>query len=165
MRSPGLASGAFALRQPVSANSAASDVMNATLSSPHRRLYISCMIRSVRTVLCALSLTLLAGSAFPQAPQSVPPPRAPQSRAEVSLSFAPVVKRAAPAVVNVYASRVETATRLITNATSLGGTHSLMESRYRWEGDRIPRGLLRLSVGLEDADALWEDLAQALETT
>jgi Do/DeqQ family serine protease len=79
--------------------------MHAALSSPHRRLYISCMIRSVRTVLCALSLTLLAGSAFPQAPQPVPPPRAPQSRAEVSLSFAPVVKRAAPAVVNVYAQR------------------------------------------------------------
>jgi Do/DeqQ family serine protease len=30
-------------------------------------------------------------------------PRLPQSRAEISLSFAPVVKRAAPAVVNVYA--------------------------------------------------------------
>ena len=31
----------------------------------------------------------------------------PQSTAEVSLSFAPVVKKAAPAVVNVYASRTE----------------------------------------------------------
>ncbi len=60
------------------------------------------------------------------------------------------------------ARRVETATKLIRNATSLGGTHSVMESRYRWEGDRIPAGLLRLSVGLEDADALWADLEQAL---
>ncbi len=33
--------------------------------------------------------------------------QAPQSRAEVQLSFAPVVKRAAPAVVNVYGARVE----------------------------------------------------------
>ena len=34
-----------------------------------------------------------------------------------------------------------------------------MESRWRWEGDRIPRGLLRLSVGLEDVEAIWADLA------
>ena len=61
------------------------------------------------------------------------------------------------------AHRVETATRLITNATSLGGTHSTMESRHRWEGDRIPAGLLRLSVGLEGADELWADLKQALD--
>jgi cystathionine gamma-synthase len=57
---------------------------------------------------------------------------------------------------------VETSTRLIANATSLGGTASVMESRRRWEGDRVPAGLLRLSVGLEDPDALWADLAQAL---
>ena len=49
------------------------------------------------------------------------------------------------------------------NATSLGGVTSVMESRYRWEGDRVPEGLLRLSAGLEDADALWADLAQALD--
>ena len=57
---------------------------------------------------------------------------------------------------------VETATRLIANATSLGGVNSTMESRHRWEGDRIPAGLLRLSVGLEDVEELWADLAQAL---
>ena len=61
------------------------------------------------------------------------------------------------------ARRVETSTRLIVNATSLGGVTSVMESRYRWEGERVPAGLLRLSVGLEDADALWDDLAGALE--
>ena len=38
-----------------------------------------------------------------------------------------------------------------------------MESRQRWEGDRIPRGLLRLSVGLEDVEELWADLEQALD--
>jgi cystathionine beta-lyase/cystathionine gamma-synthase len=37
-----------------------------------------------------------------------------------------------------------------------------MESRHRWEGDRIPRGLLRLSVGLEDAEEIWADLEAAL---
>jgi cystathionine gamma-synthase len=58
--------------------------------------------------------------------------------------------------------RVETATKLIKNATSLGGVETTMESRRRWEGERCPPGLLRLSVGLEDPDALWSDLEQAL---
>jgi cystathionine gamma-synthase len=57
---------------------------------------------------------------------------------------------------------IETACRLIANQTSLGGVTSSMESRHRWEGDRIPVGLLRLSVGLEDVDLLWADLEQAL---
>jgi cystathionine gamma-synthase len=61
------------------------------------------------------------------------------------------------------ARHVETSLRLITNATSLGGTHSLLEARARWEGARVPPGLLRLSVGLEPVDDLWADLAQALE--
>jgi cystathionine beta-lyase/cystathionine gamma-synthase len=64
---------------------------------------------------------------------------------------------------NDAARAVETSTRLIVNATSLGGVTSVMESRYRWEGDRVPRGLLRLSVGLENPAALWSDLAQALD--
>ena len=56
---------------------------------------------------------------------------------------------------------VETRTRVITNATSLGGVNSTMESRHRWEGDRIPEGLLRLSIGLEDVEELWADLDAA----
>jgi cystathionine gamma-synthase len=60
------------------------------------------------------------------------------------------------------ARAVETSTKLITNATSLGGVESTMESRYRWEGDRVPENLLRLSVGLEDVDDLWSDLERAL---
>jgi cystathionine gamma-synthase len=63
------------------------------------------------------------------------------------------------------ARSVETATRLIVNATSLGGVSSTMESRHRWEGDRVPEGLLRLSVGLEPVEALWHDLEQALSGT
>jgi cystathionine gamma-synthase len=61
------------------------------------------------------------------------------------------------------AQRVERAVRVITNATSLGGVESLIEVRRRWEGERVPSGLLRLSVGLEDVDDLWADLEQALE--
>lgn len=60
------------------------------------------------------------------------------------------------------AHRVETATRLIANMTSLGGVTSRIEARARWEGARVPAGLLRLSVGLEDPDKLWADLEQAL---
>jgi cystathionine gamma-synthase len=62
------------------------------------------------------------------------------------------------------ARHVETSLHLITNATSLGGVHSLIEARARWEGDRVPPGLLRLSVGLEPAEALWADLFGALRT-
>ena len=60
---------------------------------------------------------------------------------------------------------VETSTRVIRNMTSLGGVRSTMESRHRWEGDRIPQGLLRLSVGLEDVETLWDDLSAALPKT
>jgi cystathionine gamma-synthase len=63
------------------------------------------------------------------------------------------------------ARRVETALRTITNATSLGGVDSVLESRARWEGDRVPAGLLRLSVGVEPVDELWADLEQALAKT
>jgi cystathionine gamma-synthase len=61
------------------------------------------------------------------------------------------------------AAHVERALQLIENATSLGGVASTLEARARWEGDRVPPGLLRLSVGLEDVEDLWADLAQALE--
>ena len=61
------------------------------------------------------------------------------------------------------AHTVETSLRTITNATSLGGVGSVLESRARWEGDRVPPGLLRLSVGLEPVEELWADLERALE--
>ena len=60
------------------------------------------------------------------------------------------------------ARRVETGTRLVENRTSLGGVRSRIEARARWEGARVPPGLLRLSVGVEDPEALWADLEQAL---
>jgi Do/DeqQ family serine protease len=49
-----------------------------------------------------VGLVILAGAFFAQAETTVP-----QARAEIQLSFAPVVRRTAPAVVNVYAQRIE----------------------------------------------------------
>ena len=61
------------------------------------------------------------------------------------------------------ADHVERSLRLIENTTSLGGTATTLESRFRWEGDRVPPGLLRISAGLEHPDDIWADLEQALE--
>jgi cystathionine gamma-synthase len=61
------------------------------------------------------------------------------------------------------AEGVEKALALIENATSLGGVASTLEARARWEPDRVPPGLLRLSVGLEAVEDLWADLAQAID--
>ena len=54
--------------------------------------------------------------------------------------------------------------QLFTNATSLGGCESLIEHRASVEGKQpqSPQNLLRISVGLEHADDLIEDLRQAL---
>ncbi|MYH09771.1 MAG: aminotransferase class V-fold PLP-dependent enzyme [Gemmatimonadales bacterium] len=54
--------------------------------------------------------------------------------------------------------------KVIARATSLGGTHSLIEHRASVEGPttRAPENLLRMSVGLEHPDDLKEDLDRAL---
>jgi cystathionine gamma-synthase len=54
--------------------------------------------------------------------------------------------------------------QLFLRATSLGGVESLVEHRETAEGpDTIsPPDLLRLSIGIEDVEDLWQDLAQAL---
>jgi cystathionine gamma-synthase len=53
---------------------------------------------------------------------------------------------------------------LVTRATSLGGTESLIEHRHSVEGPdtKSPENLLRMSVGLEHPDDLIADLDQAL---
>jgi cystathionine beta-lyase/cystathionine gamma-synthase len=61
------------------------------------------------------------------------------------------------------AEKLERSLGLIENATSLGGVTTTLEARARWEPERVPPGLLRLSVGLEDPGDLWADLAHALE--
>ncbi len=52
------------------------------------------------------------------------------------------------------------------HATSLGGVESTLERRRRhsFESDLVDPALLRLSVGIEDVEDLWADLAQALDT-
>jgi len=54
--------------------------------------------------------------------------------------------------------------RLITNATSLGGVESIWERRRRWatESTLVPENLIRLSVGIENVDDLWTDIDHAL---
>ena len=53
--------------------------------------------------------------------------------------------------------------RLITNATSLGGVESIWERRRRWatESTLVPENLIRFSVGIEDAGDIWADIDQA----
>lgn len=64
------------------------------------------------------------------------------------------------------ATAVAEAVRVWTPATSLGGVESLIERRRRnaSEPESVPDGLLRLSVGIEHADDLWNDLDAALRT-
>ena len=54
--------------------------------------------------------------------------------------------------------------KLITNATSLGGVESIWERRRRWatESVSVPENLIRFSVGIENVDDLWADIQQAL---
>jgi cystathionine gamma-synthase len=53
--------------------------------------------------------------------------------------------------------------KLFHRATSLGGVESLVEHRHTIEPHTgIPESLIRVSVGIEDADDLIADLAQAL---
>jgi cystathionine gamma-synthase len=63
------------------------------------------------------------------------------------------------------ATRVSESTRVWVHATSLGGVESTLERRRRWasESPEVPESLLRLSVGIEDVEDLWTDIAQALE--
>ncbi len=63
------------------------------------------------------------------------------------------------------ADLVQHSTELWVYATSLGGVESTLERRRRWQAEAatIPDGLIRLSVGIEDVEDLWEDLSQALD--
>ena len=53
--------------------------------------------------------------------------------------------------------------RVLVPATSLGGVETTIERRQKYAGDaHVPPGLLRMSVGIEDVDDLWADLAANL---
>ena len=63
------------------------------------------------------------------------------------------------------AERLLTDLRVWTPATSLGGVESLIERRRRHhdEPETVPENLLRLSVGIENVEDLWEDLRAGLD--
>ncbi len=63
------------------------------------------------------------------------------------------------------ADRFVDGVRLCRFATSLGGVETTLERRRRWasEAPTIPEGLVRISVGIENADDLYDDLAAALD--
>lgn len=64
------------------------------------------------------------------------------------------------------ATRVCEAVRTICHATSLGGVETSMERRAVIAGqETIPATLIRLSVGCENVEDLWDDLDQALVST
>lgn len=64
------------------------------------------------------------------------------------------------------AERICNSSRLISNATSLGGVESLWERRRRWELESklVPENLIRLSVGCECKFDLWADIKYALDS-
>lgn len=61
------------------------------------------------------------------------------------------------------AERFLNASRLVAEATSFGGVHSMAERRARWEGNDVPEGFIRLSVGCEDTADLLADITRALD--
>jgi Do/DeqQ family serine protease len=89
---------------------------------------------TLRRFVPALVLALIGGMHAPALAQDR---RLPQSAAEMKLSFAPVVKRVAPAVVNVYAARV------------VENRHPLMDDPVfrRFFGQGIPREQVQRSLG------------------
>jgi S1-C subfamily serine protease len=84
----------------------------------------------------ALSLLTLLASAGLQAQTRSPP----ESRREVQLSFAPVVKKAAPAVVNVYGARVE-------RARQNGSMDEFFRRFFGEGGPGMPRERMQSSLG------------------
>jgi cystathionine gamma-lyase len=52
--------------------------------------------------------------------------------------------------------------RLIRPTTSFGGLHTSAERRARW-GDQVPEGFVRLSVGCEPFEQLWQEIRASLD--
>jgi cystathionine gamma-synthase len=64
------------------------------------------------------------------------------------------------------AEKICNSSRLISNATSLGGVESLWERRRRWEleSKTVPESLIRLSVGCECKFDLWSDIKYSIDS-
>jgi cystathionine beta-lyase/cystathionine gamma-synthase len=96
------------------------------------------------------------------------------ARRQMRLGFGPLVafevKGGVPA-----AERMVESLRLILHAPSLGGVESLVSmpiytSHQKLSPEEraragIPEATVRLSIGIEDVDDLWDDLEQALART
>lgn len=66
----------------------------------------------------------------------------------------------------VRADALAETVQVLTHATSLGGVETTLERRARYPAERgIPEDLLRVSVGCEHVEDLWQDLQRALEAT
>ena len=59
------------------------------------------------------------------------------------------------------AERFLSACPYLAQSTSFGATHSSAERRARW-GDAVPEGFIRLSVGIEPVEQLWQAIGTAL---
>src|SRR5205814_715091 len=57
--------------------------------------------------------------------------------------------------------KLQASAGVVLNAPSVGGVTSLIDSRGRCEGERLPPGHLRLSAGHEEPETLLADLEQA----
>ncbi len=64
------------------------------------------------------------------------------------------------------ADRLLSRLEVLTHATSLGGVETTLERRARYPAERgVPENLLRVSVGCEHVEDLWDDLVQALDSS
>lgn len=61
------------------------------------------------------------------------------------------------------ANRFISECKFVRAATSFGGAHTSAERRARW-GDNVPEGFIRLSVGCEPTEALWDEVKAALDS-
>jgi Do/DeqQ family serine protease len=94
------------------------------------------MIHLMRAFLLALPLLALIGPADARAQMRSPP----ENRRDVQLSFAPVVKKAAPAVVNVYGARVE-------RARQRQSMDDFFRRFFGEDGPGMPRERMQRSLG------------------
>jgi cystathionine gamma-synthase len=81
---------------------------------------------------------------------------------EVSAPAASAPAASPPADRASAADKVVASSELILPATSFGGVESTWERRARWPAETAPAGLIRLSVGVEPAGDLINDIDQAL---
>lgn len=98
---------------------------------------------------------------YPGLPQDPGHQRAAAQLAGGFGSIVSVVPHADAAATQALVERL----RVWTPATSLGGVESLIERRRRHQDEpaTVPESLLRLSVGIENVEDLWEDLRAGLD--